>query len=127
MESSLDGLVAAYPSLCELIELPHLTYEGRTSHALRIGTEPSTNPGVLFIGGVHAREWGSCEISIYFAADLLEAYQKGTGLVYGGKSFSATQIKTITESFTSQGRSPSKLSAHLRSRTVGQLYRQCHC
>lgn len=97
VESSLSGLAAAYPNLCELINLPYHTYEGRTSHALRIGTGPCTNRGILFIGGVHAREWGSCEISVYLAADLLEAYQKGTGLVYGGKSFSATQIKTIVE------------------------------
>ncbi len=70
-----------------MIPLPYSTFEGRTVQALKIGTSSANQRGVLLIGGVHAREWGSCEISVYFAADLLEAYQIGTGLTYGGKSF----------------------------------------
>jgi murein tripeptide amidase MpaA len=98
VESGLSGLASAYPALTGLITLPNTTHEGRTCHALRIGVgSPSTKDAVLFIGGVHAREWGSCEICINFAADLLEAYTLGTDLVYGGKSFTSAQIKSIVE------------------------------
>lgn len=98
VESALKGLASKYASLTELIALPEKTYEGRSSHAIRIGSgSADSKDAVLLIGGVHAREWGSCEIGINFAADILEAYSKGTGLVYGGKSFSSAQIKAIVD------------------------------
>jgi murein tripeptide amidase MpaA len=98
IESALSGLASAYPSISQLITLPFFTVEGRQSHALLIGTGngcPQT--GVLIISGAHAREWGGPDICINFAADLLEAYSMGTGLVYGGTSYTAGQIKSIIE------------------------------
>jgi murein tripeptide amidase MpaA len=98
VESALSALAAAYPGLTGLISLPNTTHEGRSCHALRIGTgSVASKDAVLFIGGVHAREWGSCEICINFAADVLEAYTLGTGVVYGGKPFTNAQIKAIVE------------------------------
>jgi hypothetical protein len=38
VESGVKGLAKAYKALTELISLPNVTHEGRTSHALRIGT-----------------------------------------------------------------------------------------
>ena len=96
IESALVALASTYPSISQLISLPYFTYEGRQSHALLIGTGtgcPQT--GVLIISGAHAREWGGPDICIDFAADLLEAYSLGTGLVYGGTSFTADEIKSI--------------------------------
>src|SRR5512134_3033899 len=89
-------LAADYAGVCELITLPHVTHEGRSTFALRIGRRaphrprwdplrPFTPPaGVLFIHGVHARERGGPEIALAFAADLLYAYDHGQGLQYGG-------------------------------------------
>ena len=55
VESALTGLAGAHPGLCERIELPNPTYEGRICHALRIGTgAASERDGILFIGGVPA-------------------------------------------------------------------------
>lgn len=96
VESGLAGLAQAYPSISKLITLPNKTYEGRTTHALRIGHD-SVHDGVLFTACQHAREWGGAEICIYFAADLLEAYTAGTGLAYGGASFSAATVKAIVD------------------------------
>jgi murein tripeptide amidase MpaA len=96
VESALSGLAQTYPALCELITLPNTTSEGRTCHALRIGADSMAN-GVLFTGCAHAREWGGADICVYFAADLLEAYQAGTGLSYGNKSFSSLTIRSIVE------------------------------
>jgi murein tripeptide amidase MpaA len=98
IESALSGLAAAYPSVSRLVTLPHLTAEGRQSHALRIGRGPGCpEAGVLIISGAHAREWGGPDACVHFAADLLEAHASGTGLVYGGTSYTAPEIKAIVE------------------------------
>ncbi|MGI8808050.1 MAG: M14 family zinc carboxypeptidase [Acidimicrobiales bacterium] len=96
VESALAGLAKEYPDITELITLPNKTWEGRTSHVLRIGHD-SLHDGVLFTACQHAREWGGAEISVYFAADLLEAYTGGTGLTYGGTSFSSWTVQAIVD------------------------------
>lgn len=98
VESALIALSTTYPGTCELITLPNTTHEGRTSHAIRIGLGPlDSRPGILFVGGQHAREWGSCEICINVATDLLAAYAANSGLVYGGQSFSSATVRRIVE------------------------------
>ncbi|MBD0695966.1 M14 family metallopeptidase [Streptomyces sp. CBMA123] len=99
VESAVTSLAGAYPGLTELITLPEPSIEGRTAHALRIGAPTATGPKscVMMIGGVHAREWGSCEILVHLAADLLEAYQSGTGLGYGGTAFTADQVRGLLQ------------------------------
>ena len=98
VESAIQALSVSYPNLCELITLPNTTHEGRTTHAIRIALGPlDDRPSMLFIGGQHAREWGSCEICINFATDLLEAYDLGTGLSYGGKSYTASEVQQVIE------------------------------
>lgn len=65
MESALIALAAAHSTICELITLPNTTVEGRTTHAVRLGTQPANAVDAFYLtGGVHAREWGSCEILI---------------------------------------------------------------
>ncbi|MFI6849604.1 M14 family metallopeptidase [Kitasatospora sp. NBC_00085] len=96
VESAVASLSTAFPSLAGLIELPERTVEGRTSHALRIGAESlAPKDCVVLTGGLHAREWGSCEVLIHLAADLLEAYDSHTGLAYGGTTFTADQVQRV--------------------------------
>ncbi|MEE1786053.1 M14 family metallopeptidase [Streptomyces sp. SP17BM10] len=96
VESAVTALATSYPGLTELVTLPEASVEGRTSHALRITTDPQARKDcVLMIGGVHAREWGSCEILVHLAADLLEAHQGGTGLAYGGCHYTADQVQVL--------------------------------
>jgi murein tripeptide amidase MpaA len=98
VESVLQNLAAAYPVTTELITTPNLTHEGRQSHVLRVGAEPALMAdGVLILGGIHAREWVPPDALVSLAADLLEAYELGTGLVYGGKRFSADDISQVME------------------------------
>ena len=98
VESALIALAAAHPTICELITLPNLTIEGRTTHAVRLGTQPANMVDAYYLtGGVHAREWGSCEILVNMATDLCDAYAGGTGIGYGGKVFSATEVKALIE------------------------------
>jgi murein tripeptide amidase MpaA len=96
VESALQGLAGSYPAVSELIELPNKTFEGRTCHALRIGANPDAD-AILFTACQHAREWGGAEICVYLAADLLEAYSTGTGLVYGGTAFNSWTIQSIVK------------------------------
>ena len=98
VDTAVVNLSLAYPALTQLITLPQQTVENRTSHALRVGGGGAGSRDVVMaIGGQHAREWGSCEILINLAADLLEAYQTNAGLAFGGKSFSAAQVKGILD------------------------------
>jgi murein tripeptide amidase MpaA len=97
IESAIVALGATYPSAAQVIHLPFLTAQGRQSHALRIGTGSCQKAGVLLISGTHAREWGGPDILINLATDLLEAWTAGTGLVYGGTSFTAAQVQRIVD------------------------------
>jgi murein tripeptide amidase MpaA len=98
VDTAVVNLAAAYPGLAQLVTLPETSIEGRTCHALRLGGgAPGTRDAALIIGGVHAREWGSCEITVNFCSDLLEAYTGGTGLAYGGKTFTAAQIQGLLD------------------------------
>lgn len=99
VESAIIALSRKYPNFTELISLPHKSLEMRTSHALRISSNLQSRKDAIFLtGGVHAREWGSCEICVFVAADLLEAYDQNTGLVYGGKNFTLNEVKSLVES-----------------------------
>lgn len=98
IESALISLAAAYPATCQIITLQNPSIEGRTCHAVRLGTASATErEGVLITGGVHAREWVGPEVCVSLAADLLEAYALGTGLTYGGKSFPSDQVRAVME------------------------------
>jgi murein tripeptide amidase MpaA len=82
------------------ITLPNQTIAGRTSHAIRLGTKPANSVDPYYLtGGVHAREWGSCEILVNVATDLCAAYSGGTGVGYGGKYFSAAEVRALIEQF----------------------------
>ena len=80
----------------ELIALPNQTWEGRQCHAIRIhkGTDPARG-GVYFLGGIHAREWGSPDILINFIHLLTEAYRTKTGITLGGNTFSVDDVNRI--------------------------------
>ncbi|MET8627028.1 M14 family metallopeptidase [Kitasatospora sp. NPDC004669] len=96
VDSAVTSLATAYPGLSHIMTLPEPSSEGRTVHALQIGAAaPIPKDCVMMIGGVHAREWGSCEILVHFAADLLEAFTAGTGLGYGGTTFTADQVQGL--------------------------------
>ncbi|GAA2716466.1 MULTISPECIES: M14 family metallopeptidase [Streptomyces] len=98
VDSAVVRLAGAYPELSRLVTLPEPSVEGVTYHALEVGSSPDgSRDCVVLTGGVHAREWGSCEVLVHLAADLLEAYQRGTGLAYGGARFDAAQVRTLLD------------------------------
>src|SRR5260370_41935400 len=82
----------------QLNPLPNLTWEGRQCNAIKIANgSDQGRPGVYFLGGGHAREWGSCDILINFIECIEQTYLNGTPFSFGGKTFSAAEIKTIVD------------------------------
>lgn len=84
--AAVSALAAAHPALCSLSTLPEPTlgYDGAFAPAagpgalqlLRITTTPASRskPGLLVIGGTHAREWMNPLIAVEFASQLLANY-----------------------------------------------------
>ncbi|KAJ3479906.1 hypothetical protein NLG97_g8198 [Lecanicillium saksenae] len=63
----------------------------KTVSGILIGTG---EPRIYLEGGIHARERGGPDHMLYFLADLLYARDKGTGVKYGGKSYTHDQVMT---------------------------------
>lgn len=98
VEAALVNLNSDYPDLVELIKLPHQTWEDRVSHAVRVGSAlDSDQPAVFFTGSMHAREWGGADICLSFLINLINSYQDGHPLQYGGKVFSENQVRSIVD------------------------------
>lgn len=99
VESALA--VAAGPAnaaFTQLITLPNQTWEGRTCHAIKIaGGTGNSRPGVYFLGGVHAREWGSADILVNFVEKLTGAYRAHRGITLGGTRFTAAQVRRVVD------------------------------
>jgi murein tripeptide amidase MpaA len=96
VEQAAVNLAAAYPALARSIALPHTTFKSRQSTALHLSTGAG-RPAIMFIAGLHGAEWGSCEIALNVAADLLAAYDGQAGLRYGNKDFTGRQIKHLLD------------------------------
>lgn len=98
VESALGNLASNYQANAALITLPVCSYEGRVSHALRIFSGgPGARNTVILTGGLHAREWGTCEALVFFATDLLSAYTTKAGIAYAGKSFSDVEVARLLQ------------------------------
>lgn len=98
IEQSLAVLANNYPQLVTLLPLPETSTQGRTSHAIKIAHGAGGNRhGVLFLGGVHARELVNPDLLVKFALQLCQAYTTNTGLAYGPKSYSSVQVKLIVD------------------------------
>jgi murein tripeptide amidase MpaA len=98
IESAIKLLPTLYPSLSELIILPEKTHEKRTSRAVKIGVKTATpKSGMLFIGGVHAREIVNPDLLVKLAYDLCNAYTSNSGLQFGLKSYGKEDVKKIVE------------------------------
>jgi murein tripeptide amidase MpaA len=97
VESSLANAASGpNAAFTQLIKLPNKTWEGRECTAIKVANGGHNDrPGIYFLGGVHAREWGSCDILINFVEQLCEAYRTHTAITLGGMTFSASMIQTI--------------------------------
>lgn len=103
IERRLRNLVPAHPNICKIINPPasNRTHNGRQCIVLEIAgpnildASVRSRVGVLFTGGVHAREWAPPDILLNIAKKFTQAYSSRSGLSFGSKSFTATQIQSI--------------------------------
>jgi murein tripeptide amidase MpaA len=102
IETAIQNFATTYPAIAERIALPEQTWgvdDGsppRNVSALRIGANAAgAADGALLIFGQHAREWIPSEVALELAAALLGAFTAGTGVTYGGKSYSAADVQRV--------------------------------
>lgn len=98
IRTAIQHIATQHSDLAQEIELPEESHEGRKIHALKIAKgSGSDRRAVLFLGGVHARELINPDGLVALGLKLCNAYQNGTGLTFGGKTFEAGTIKLIVE------------------------------
>lgn len=103
IDAAIDHVVATFPELARAIVLPERSVEGRVVKALRVaggsgaGSEPDSRTGVLFVGGMHARELINPETLVEFALRLCTARANNTGLAFGPKTYSATDVQLAVD------------------------------
>lgn len=96
VHTAVETLHAQYPNMTELIDLPCETALGTRCKALRLGGGARGTSDVIVITGcVHGFEWGSAEIALNFAIDLLDADLLKQDLTYGGKTFSHAEVSAL--------------------------------
>ncbi|KAK0724202.1 hypothetical protein B0H67DRAFT_640767 [Lasiosphaeris hirsuta] len=63
-------------------------------HTLIFRSSPRRKHTVLLQAGLHPRERGGPDVLIHFVADLLHVERAGTGVAYGGRAYSAGEVRT---------------------------------
>ncbi|RJF93168.1 M14 family zinc carboxypeptidase [Sphingomonas cavernae] len=98
IESAISILSAWFPQYFTRIPLPNASVLGRPISALRMRAGGGgERRGVLLVGGTHARELMNPDAIIELAIDLLLSHANGTDIVYGGRRFTANDVKIILE------------------------------
>lgn len=95
IEAALAHLESTY-AFCQRLPLPETSREGRAISAIRIGAGNSTN-GVLFIGGIHAREIVNPDLLVSFARALCDAYERRRPLKFGRRTYSPRRVRCVVE------------------------------
>lgn len=82
LEADLFSLEETHPDICLLVNLGQ-SVEGRNIYALKISDNPAleeNEPGVVFLGCHHAREWISVEVPFLLAKYLVENYNRDSSI-----------------------------------------------
>jgi murein tripeptide amidase MpaA len=97
VDAAIDQVATSFPTLARIIVLPERSVEGRVIKALCIAggaaSQPDTRTAVLFVGGIHARELINPETLVEFALRLCTARASNTGLAFGPKTYTATDVQ----------------------------------
>ena len=97
IESCVQFIAASFPAIAQLLVLPETSIEGRACRALKIAKGAGTRRGILFIGGVHARELVNPDLLVNWSLALCQAYTSGAGMTFGPKTYDASTIKLLVE------------------------------
>jgi murein tripeptide amidase MpaA len=101
LDSVLTQVVSAAPDLCTVIPLPDRSVQGAAVSALRVAapgpTPVADRPGVLLIGGVHARELMNPDLLVELAVDLVAVHRGGPDIVLGGRTWPAARLRSTLQ------------------------------
>lgn len=99
IESAMDALLISFPTLVTKFTTPYQSVGGASLHGWKIRKGENCDDAfpILMIAGIHPRERGGPDNLIYFISDLLHADAATTGLTYGGKSYTSTEVKMALE------------------------------
>ncbi len=103
IDTAINHVAATFPALARVIVLPERSVEGRVIKALHIaggsgaGSVPDSRTGALFVGGIHARELINPETLVEFALRLCTARASNTGLAFGPKTYTATDVQLAVD------------------------------
>jgi carboxypeptidase T len=98
IQGAMQHLATTYPALVQLVPLPEPSVEGRAINALKLANGSGPNRrGVLFLGGVHARELVNPDALIALATRICQSYTGNTDIVLGGKTYPATTVKLLVD------------------------------
>ena len=100
--AALDGLTGLladrFPQYFTRIRLPHASVDGRPVYALRMRVGAGDDrPGLLVVGGTHARELMNPDAIVELAVELLVSHANQADLVYGEQAWTATDIELVLE------------------------------
>ncbi|KAL3427004.1 zinc carboxypeptidase [Phlyctema vagabunda] len=95
IRSAFQGLAKEYGF--ETFTTPYQTYENSSIFGGKIGGKFNgkcpESFRVFFNAAIHARERGSSDNLLYFISDLLYANKHKIGLVYGGRQYTALEVR----------------------------------
>jgi murein tripeptide amidase MpaA len=93
INSAIQALAKTYG--ISTVTLPYKTFNGATQTAAFVGTSDKSSVHLYLSAGMHARERGGPDNLIYWISDLLAANKAGTGLTYGRKTYTSSQVKSV--------------------------------
>ena len=92
-------LATWFPGQFTRVQLPEPSIEGRPVYALRLRFGGGrARRGVLLLGGTHARELMNPDAIAELAVDLFVSRVLGRDLTYGGRTWTALDIRLIVDS-----------------------------
>lgn len=99
IDSAINLLSLWFPNLCQRFSLPEPSVQGRQVNALRLRAgSAGDRRGVLLVGGTHSRELMNPDALVELSVDLAVSRLTGNNVVYGGRTWTAEEIKLILES-----------------------------
>ena len=91
-------LATRYPQYFTRTELPERSVQGRPMYALRMRAGSGEDRrALLLIGGTHARELMNPDAIIELAVDMLASHANATDIVYGGRTWPASEVRQTLE------------------------------
>ena len=98
LDTVISTLGSTASSLCEVLRMPERSVQGREVLGLKLAAGgDGIRPGVLLIGGTHARELMNPDLLVELAVDLVSSHRSGTDIVLGNRTWAAATVRTILD------------------------------